>query len=337
LGGLLLLILLVLAGLQLLRNNGSESEPNEVQIGDTRWFNSPDLPRPVSNMALAAVGLNLYQIGGEVEAGVINLVNIYETNSGQWRAGASKPTAVADVTAAVLFGEIYVPGGRLGDGQPTSVVEVYSPANNAWRPVAKLPMPIYGGLAISDGNLLYLFGGWDGTNYLAGVYVYNPGTDIWRSLPPMSVERAFATGGVLTDEFGQNFSIVVGGQNERGELAVCEFFEPVGAVWQSCPDMNSPRAGAGSAVLSHNLLYVIGGGMEAQIVESEVYDSAFASWRIVEMPMLETDSWTHLAVAHIETRIFVFGGRQGEAILSDGYVFSPFVHQTFLPAVGADE
>ncbi|MFZ0545347.1 MAG: kelch repeat-containing protein, partial [Candidatus Promineifilaceae bacterium] len=276
-------------------------------------------------------GLNLYQIGGEIPAGVVNLVNIYETDTGRWMSGTSKPTAVADATAAVLFGEIFVPGGRLADGQPTAVVEAYSPANNAWRPVAPLPTAVAGALTLSNGSLLYVFGGWDGENYLADAYVYNPGTDVWESLPPMPEGRAFTTGGLLSGKL-----YVVGGKNEAGELAVCSYFDPETAIWSTCPEMNQPRAGAGAAVLVNNLLYVIGGGTGSQTLDSEFYNTELATWQPVSMPMLADDSWYYLAVANIETRIFVFGGKQGESIIDNGYVFSPFVHQTFLPAVGAD-
>jgi DNA-binding CsgD family transcriptional regulator len=342
LGGLLLLIVLVFVGIQLIGSTGSETPngeatqiPLEVPIGDTRWFTLPTLPQPISNMALATVGLNLYQIGGEVPAGVVNLINIYETDSRQWVAGAAKTTAVADTTAAVLFGEIFVIGGRLADGRPTAVVEAYSPTNNAWRPIASLPTPTSGGLALSNGSTIYLFGGWDGESYLADGYVYNLNTDVWESLPPMSEARAFATGGLLSGAF-----YVVGGQNERGELAFCEYYDPDAGSWADCPAMNHPRAGAGAAVLvaeGNNLLYVIGGGIETDTLDSEVYDLEMDAWEPVEMPMLEGESWHNLAVANIETRIFVFGGRQGESILDKSYVFSPFVHQTFLPAVGTEE
>ena len=89
LGGLLIFVLLALVAFQFVRNSASQSDnqepvrtPLEIPIGDTRWFITPPLPRPTSNMALATVGLNLYQIGGEVPAGVVNLVNI-----GQFKVG----------------------------------------------------------------------------------------------------------------------------------------------------------------------------------------------------------------------------------------------------------
>jgi DNA-binding CsgD family transcriptional regulator/N-acetylneuraminic acid mutarotase len=338
LGGLLILVLLALVAIQFfsgdILSRGGQT-PIEEQIGDTRWYKSANLPRPTTNMALATVGLNLYQIGGEVSAGVVNLVNIYETDSGQWRSGATKPTAVADASAAVLFGEIFVIGGRLADGQPTAIVEAYSPTNNAWRQVPPLPKPTSGLLALSNGNTIYLFGGWDGTSYLTDSYRYDLNSDTWESLPSMPTQRAYATGGLLAGSF-----YVVGGQNAGGELAVCEYFDPAEESWTECPKMNHPRSGAGAAALvseGSNQLYVIGGGIESETVESEVYDSTMRIWRPVDMPMLEGQSWHNLAVSNIETRIFAFGGMQGDAIIEQSYVFSPFIHQTFLPAVGAEE
>lgn len=338
LGGLLIIILLILLALQFLGGDTldrSSQPPEEIQIGDTRWYTSTSLPRPTTNMALATVGLNLYEIGGEVSAGVVNLVNIYETDSGRWRSGAAKPTAVADTTSAVLFGEIFVIGGRLSDGQPTAIVEAYSPTNNAWRQIPPLPKPTSGALALSNGNTIFVFGGWDGTSYLSDSYIYDLNSDSWAPLPPMPTERAFATGGLLAGSF-----YVVGGQNEAGELAVCEYFNPIEESWSECPEMNHPRAGAGAAVLvaeGNNQLYVIGGGIDSVTLDSEFYDSTLGIWRPIDMPMLETQSWHNLAVSNIETRIFAFGGRQGDEIIKQGYVFSPFIHQTFLPAVGAEE
>jgi N-acetylneuraminic acid mutarotase len=283
-------------------------------------------------MALAAVGLDLYQIGGDVDAGVVNLVDVYETDSRQWRTAASKPTAVADATAAVLFGEIFVPGGRLSDGQPTSVVEAYSPTNNAWRPVAPLPKPITGGLTLSDGRFLYLFGGWDGERFLNDVYTYNPNEDNWQVLPPMKQKRAFATGGLLANQL-----FVVGGLDDQSDLSTCEYYDPAVSIWSECPQMIMPRAAAGAAVLGNELLYVIGGGRYDFVPFGEVLDPILNEWQEVEMPMLANeDSWHDLGVTNVETRIYVQGGRQGNQILPSNYYYAPLIFRTYLPTVGDD-
>jgi DNA-binding CsgD family transcriptional regulator len=342
--GLLLVVVLlvgVLFGPQLTGQGDGQTEESteespdqsgEQPLGDSDWLIARPLPSERANMALVAVGLELYQIAGEVEAGVVNLVDVFETGSGRWRSAESKPTAVSDASADVLFGEIYVPGGKLADGQPTAIVEAYSPANNAWRPVTPLPNPVAGGVTMSDNGMLYVFGGWDGQDYLREGYVYDPGTDIWKSLPPMQEARAQATGGVLSDGL-----YVVGGYNGVEELKVCELYDPAQEKWFSCTPMMMSRSEAGAAVLGNNRLFVIGGGIEGGVPFGEVLDIRTDSWQEIELPMLQNaTSWHGLGVTNVETRIFALGGRQDEKILQDSFIFTPFIHQTFLPAVGGD-
>ncbi len=301
----------------------------EEPIGDTRWAVSREMPEGRANMAVVAVGLNLYQIGGETELGVDDAVYIFNSSTRAWQEGASKPTAVADVTAVDLYGEIYVPGGRLADGQPTAAVEVYSPAQNAWRPVAALPQPVSGGLALTDGAFVYLFGGWNGSKYLNTAYVYDPGADTWRPLPDMPIASAFASGGELSNQL-----VIVGGADGEKNLAACHLFDPLTEGWGVCPDMLLPRAGAGAAVLL-NKLYVIGGGMNAgeEIPFSEVYDPNSQTWQVLNTPRLEeSGSWSNLGVSHIETRIYTLGGREEDGYLASNLIYAPLVYQTFIPA-----
>jgi DNA-binding CsgD family transcriptional regulator len=308
-------------------------EPFTIQsMGETNWFIDRPLPQERANMALASIGLDLYLIGGEVDEGVINLVDVFETDNHQWHTASTKPTAVADATGAVLFGEIFVPGGRLADERPTAVVEAYSPSNNAWRPVAPLPVPVAGGLALSDDNLLYLIGGWDGQKYLSTLYAYDPGADSWTELPPMKQARAMAAGGVI-----DNRLYVVGGWDGEIELPACEYYDLEAGTWHECPAMTLSRAGAGATVLSNNLLYVIGGGIEDEVPLAEVFDVNTGLWKEIEMPMLEdASSWHNIGVTSVETRVYALGGRQNETILSDNYIYEPFTHRTYLPTVGGD-
>jgi N-acetylneuraminic acid mutarotase len=278
------------------------------------------------------VGLRVYQIGGETSGGIEDSVDVYDTSTHTWLEAAPKPTAVADVTAAVLFGEVYVPGGRLKNGQPTDVVEAYSPANDAWRRIASLPRPLAGSLALSDGGFLYVVGGWDGEAYLDTNYAYDVGADSWRPLPALPHARAFAAGNSVT-----GLLYVVGGTDGLSELTLCHFYDPAGGAWSECPDMLLPRVAPGAAVVL-NKLYVIGGGLNANsdVTFSEVYDPNSETWQVVNTPMLsETPSWAHPGVANVEVRIYAMGGRRGETLSSGNYVFAPAVYKTFIPAASS--
>ncbi len=335
---LLLLLLLfsaiavLLLGLQVLNQGQATATPEpfaETAIGDSRWSISRPMSEGRANMAVTSVGLDIYRIGGETTGGVDGKVAVFNSVDRTWQEAAEKPTAIADAKAVELYGEIYVPGGRLPDGQPTATVEAYSPTQDAWRPIASLPQPLSGGLALSDGAFLYVFGGWNGEEYLDTAFKYDPSSGSWRPLPPMPTARAFSAGGALTGNL-----VVAGGVNEKGQLPDCNVFDPSTEVWSSCPELLQPRAAAGSAVLL-NKLYVIGGGLEGEtgVSFSEVYDPNSGTWQVVNTPMIEEGtSWSHAGVGHIETRIYALGGRNGDAYLDDTLIFAPLVYQTYIPA-----
>ncbi|MDX1613910.1 MAG: LuxR C-terminal-related transcriptional regulator [Candidatus Promineifilaceae bacterium] len=329
----------VVAGLELWQqrqaDNAETAAPatpfQERALGQGQeWFAAADLPQPKANMAMAAVGLELYLIGGEVEAGVSNLVEVYDTRQGRWRTASSKPTAVAQTGAAVLFGEIYVPGGRLADGRPTAVVEAYSPANDAWRPVTPLPRPLAGGVVFTDGRLLHVLGGWDGQSYVAEGYTYDPDIDSWSVLPAMRSGRANAMGGILGERL-----FVVGGESGGAALPTCEVLDREADTWVACPELTAPRAGGGATVLSDKRLYVVGGAEQPEAALGEIYDAETDLWQELLIPETTVSStWSALAVEAVEARIFLLGGRQDDMLMRNNLVYSPFIHRTYLPSVG---
>jgi N-acetylneuraminic acid mutarotase len=335
---LLVLLVVIVAGFISLRLASEDILPTPEPFATTTFgedWAATNRPLPVAqtDAAAAAAGVIVYAIGGETAAGVTNTLYAFNATEHTWRSLTPKPTAVAAASATALFGEIYVVGGRLADGQPTNVVEVYSPTQNAWRPVTALPQPIAGGLALSDGSFLYLFGGWNGSDYLDDTYVYDPGEDSWRPLASMSQPRAFATGQFMIGRL-----YVVGGYDGTEELALCQFLDPNSMQWDDCPDMLLPRGGAGSAAVL-NKVYVIGGGKNGNqtINFNERYDPATETWQVVNTPLLDdTPSWVGLVVANVENRIFAFGGQQGDTLIADTYIYSPFIYRTFLNSVPVD-
>ncbi|MBE2220790.1 MAG: hypothetical protein IAF02_04585 [Anaerolineae bacterium] len=335
---LILLITAVYVSYQALNQTTSAALTNQLPtpepfkdepIDQTRWFISRPLTTPLADMAVASVGIDVYHIGGETESGITNLVNRFDTVTNTWHEMTAKQTAVTDTSAAVLFGEIYVPGGRTADGEPTNVVEAYSPANNAWRPIANLPKPISGGLALSDNNYLYVVGGWDGSNYLDTIYVYDANSDSWRPLTALPRPLSNASGGVIT---GQLF--ILGGTDGQSVFDTCYTYSIDADSWQDCPAMLTPRSDAGAAIIL-NKLYVLGGDETAgtEIPFGEFYDPNSQTWQVVNTPMLADGStWNQLGVTNIETKIYALGGKIGDALSAENYIYSPLVYQTFIPA-----
>jgi hypothetical protein len=95
--------------------------------------------------------------------------------------------------------------------------------------------------------------------------------------------------------------------------------------------MLSPRVGAGAAVLL-NKLYIFGGQQAGEEGFSEFLDTEEGSWSPIDSPMLaDIPQWAHMGVVNVETRIYVAGGRQGDELLDQTYVYTPMFYQFFIP------
>lgn len=301
----------------------------EQTLGETRWLSSRPLPEARAGRAAAAIGLDVYLIGGETSEGVSDAVDILDTQARQWRRATAKPTAVTAATAAELFGEIYVPGGAAAGGAPTTVVEAYSPAQNAWRRVAPLPQPVAGGLAVADSGFLYVLGGQNERGPLDTAFVYDPGADNWRPIAPLPAPRAAAAGGALLGRL-----YVVGGSDGEGPHDSCFVYDPAANTWDQCPAMLLPRAGAGATVLL-NKLYIVGGAAGPEAAHGEVYEPNSRTWTVLDAPPGSV-GWTDPGVAHVEARIYALGGRVGESLSDATLIYAPLAYQTFIPAAPSD-
>jgi len=304
----------------------------EQPLGETRWSSSRPIPAAHTGRAAAAVGLDIYLLGGETAEGITDRVQVFNTADRTWRRATSKPTAVTAASAAELFGEIYVPGGLLEDGNPTDVVEAYSPSQNAWRRIAPLPQPLAGALAVADGGFLYVVGGRNESGVQDTVYVYDPAADSWRPVAPLPMPRVDVTGGALTGRL-----YAVGGSDGQTRQDSCFTYDPPSDAWEECPAMLRPRAQAGATVL-HNKLYVIGGTQpeaDAAAGHGEVYDPNSRTWTVLNSPP-DVSAWSEPGVVHVETRIYALGGRQGDTLSDAVLVYSPLPFQTYIPAAPSD-
>lgn len=267
LGVFFLIVLLVIAlGTNLIfPRSGPEQAALTAQ--PERWQQLASLPEPRAAMAAAAYDGQIYALAGEGPAGVSGSVFRYDPPTDAWEQLSDKPTPVADVHAALIGEKLYVPGGRLGDGGVTDILEIYDPRRDTWEAGAPMPLALSAyGLADFEGQL-YLFGGWDGESAQDVVLIYDPGADAWREGTRMSTPRYDHGAAVLGDKI-----VVLGGRNEAGTLALGESYYPARdggeeTPWEAFVDLPEPRAGFGVAAVSDSL-YVMGG--ESGIPDEDV-------------------------------------------------------------------
>jgi DNA-binding CsgD family transcriptional regulator len=274
----------------------------------TRWSARSPLPDGRSRLAVAEVAGEFYAIGGETAGGILDQVTVYNPQSNDWLGGARKPTAVANVSAAVLNGLIYVPGGTISDGQATAALEVYNPISDTWQSRAPLPAPVAAyGLAALNGRL-YLFGGWDGTRYVATTYVYDPATDKWRAGTPLPAPRAFLAAYALEQQI-----YVAGGYDGHVESNSVLAYDPNGegtsaGPWAVRATLNQGRGGL-ALVGIYGRLFAIGGGWRNPISFNEQYDLRTGAWSKIESPV--TGQWRNLGLVARGNDLYAIGGWSG--------------------------
>jgi Kelch motif/Collagen triple helix repeat (20 copies) len=107
--------------------------------------------------------------------------------------------------------------------------------------------------------------------------------DSWIAATSMHEPRERAVAASLPD--GQ--VLVAGGENETGELATAEIYDPSTNTWAPVAPMNEAREGAAAASLPNGDVLVAGGeGESGKLDTAEIYDPSTNTWTAVA-PMNE--------------------------------------------------
>ncbi len=304
--------------------DGCANAPPPPSIpGDTVWVAVAQMPTARTRLAVAAYDNRLVAIGGDTQGGPTGVVEWFDPDKKVWTSGSAKPVAVSNVSAVVIGGEIYVPGGLTAASVPTTTVEVLDARADTWSRAAPLPAPRMAYAAAAWDGKLYLFGGWDGSAYSAWVYAYDPVADTWSSRASMPAPRGFSAAAALGDAI-----YVVGGFDGQIESRVCERYRPRNDRWETCPSMSVGR-GALALVSVGASLYAIGGGWTSYLAFNETYTPGAVEWRPIPTPF--AGQWRGLGAAVIDSDIYAVGGWNGQ-YLAVIELYSPFPFKIFVPA-----
>jgi DNA-binding CsgD family transcriptional regulator/N-acetylneuraminic acid mutarotase len=312
---LALAVLLVVGALLLLRQSPAAQPPAltptaalPLVSSAQRWQDDASLPLARRGMAAEAYESAIYLTGGETPAGVTGSTLRYNADQDRWETLADKPTPVADIEAALIGEQIYVPGGRTAGGQPTDVLEVYDLRLNRWETRAPLPVALSGyALAAVDGRL-YLFGGWDGQKTVATVYSYDPSTNAWQPRTPLSSPRAFSAAVALEGRI-----YLIGGADGSQHLTTVQVYFPqrdqAGDLpWEDRAAMPDGRSAMGATVIA-DLIYVFGGEGNSQPeggLPPLQYTPLNDHWTSFDRSPVAVGA--HPVLVPLETRLHVIGG-----------------------------
>jgi RHS repeat-associated protein len=241
--------------------------PTAPQPGLTWDTRLTALPRLESGAA-ASFGRDgtLYVVGGTDGVSTdYQATDLYHPASNTWTVGATYPLAVEGAAAVTLpDGRIVVLGGGSGcHFQQTSCtiyanVNAYDPHTGLWTPLAALNTPRYNATAVVRNGQIYAIGGWNGSQPLAGVEVYDPQANTWTNGPslPQAVE------GLAAAVEGSGTIDVVGGFNGISGAGCVDYnslYRFTGSGWSAGPAMPSARHSLMAGIGPDGQLYAIGG------------------------------------------------------------------------------
>lgn len=257
-------------GVELVRALFSIEQPDgpTIQEGEGVWYDLAPVPTPRQEIAVAALGLEIFVIGGYNKAvESTNVVEVYDVSTDTWRSAAPLPVVTDHAAAAVVAGTLTVIAGA------PEAFFAYDPASNTWLQGPSMHYAHGGSAAVAVINdKLYVAGGYGKGMKENEVEVFDPATGTWTVLAPMQVGRNHTTGGAIDGKF-----YVVGGRDNKSSLPTFEVYDPATNTWSFLPELPTARSGIASGVIN-GCLYVFGGEIPGVFAEVEVYNPATNTW-----------------------------------------------------------
>jgi len=311
--------------------------PPAVRL-EPRWSMRSPLRQPTGRHAMVRHAAQLFVMGGEDATGAARSdVWLFNLETDEWVIGEALPVPLANLAAATLGGQaIYVAGGS--QNSPTSTAEPvlsdylfrFDLSDGRWETAGRLPYPVAGAALVSDGESLYLVGGWDGRFMRSEIWRYTPGaggsSDVWQWVGQLSKGRAFHGAEVVSGEI-----YVAGGYDGEREVNLVEVITPTTGQIREMPALATPRGGL-ALVYDGVALYALGGGWTRPLVYHERFDFSTNSWSNFPSPI--QGQWRNLAATGAEGSIYITGGWAGDYIDSHLEYQSSF--RALLPVISND-
>ena len=230
-----------------------ESAVNSVLRYDPRFNSWYQVAPMTSKRAYFFAGLlddRIYAIGGKFKEGSLATSESYDPERNVWEPVQSMPSAYHAHAGAVHDGHIYVSGGY-SNNHFTPDLQRYDPLTRQWEDMAPMLTPRgWHVMCVAQGKLLVLGGCNLNTNQQALPVLqsecYNPATDQWTLIAPLSISHKEASCVVYQDHV-----YVLGGYNvqtKTGQKMVSRYDTYTG-TWESVGSLPQSQTGVGYCVL----------------------------------------------------------------------------------------
>jgi hypothetical protein len=276
-----------------------------LDMSSMRWSSDiavPSLPQPRSCHAMCRLPTGEITVVG---AACCNTACRWRPGSDSWEAlprmGTPRESAVA---VALGDGRVLVAGGSDHDDICLASAEVLAADGSSWSAVAPMHTARYGAVGgLLPGGRVIVAGGSkndpdddDGIVYLATAELWDPETNVWTELPPMTEAREDAAGCVLPDG---RFAVVGGymGDEHMSRYDDGEVYDCARNEWTPLPAPSGMGGGdrdCAALVPVAGGMLILGGNATFRPVEAELWDEESQQW--LELPH-GMDTWCKDATA----------------------------------------
>jgi N-acetylneuraminic acid mutarotase len=187
-----------------------QQAPKQVTLN---WSQADSLPTEIANNAVSAAQVDgdwyLYTFlgleNGKTLEDVSDYAARYNVTEGIWNEipGVPDETGRLASTAEYVDGKVYIFGGYTvaEDGSEVSTEEVfmYDPVANSYEEVANMLLPVEDAVSlVYQDRYIYLISGWNNTNNVSNVQVYDTQTNSWKHATPYPGPPVFGhAGGIV--------------------------------------------------------------------------------------------------------------------------------------------
>lgn len=281
--------------------------PAPGSIADLRWETLAPAPNERGEVAAAALGEDIYVIGGLSSDGAsTSNVDIYDTNADSWRSGPELPIAVNHPMAATLEKNVYLLGGYSGAG-PSS--RVFRLDGSGWVEEPSMPGGRAAAGAAAIGGKIYVVGGIGDQGLAQSMYGYEAPSKKWSEAQGMPTPREHLGVAALAP-----YLFAVGGRSSVN-FATAENFDTRNGTWARVADMPSARGGSAAGVTSNGFLVSAGGEADRTFDSAELLDLQSGKWFL--LPPMPT-ARHGLGVVGVGTKIYVISGGKTPGLAVSG-------------------
>ena len=262
-----------------------------------------------SQGATATDGTYLYVIAG-MQFGTVSSfpemfqqVRRYDPVGDSWTTLEPMPVAVYDTAAACVDGTIYcLGGGDAATGVPSAGIQEFSIASGTWANPAphSLSVARQAHAAAALDGLIYVSGGYDGNNVIAGGEVFDPSSGTTAAIPDMPIAFQYHAMTALPDRL----VVTTGYDALAGPVGDSLSYSPGAPGWVALATVADPRYGAASFALAGRV-YVAGGFYDDAMASTWEYNPADNTW--ARRADLNNARFFHGAAA-INGKGYVYGG-----------------------------